>query len=814
MPRVTLNQTNFTAGEISPKCYGRVDVSRYQNGAKSLRNCIVNIHGGAQRRPGSLFIAATKDHAKRSRLIPFVFSRTQAYMLEFGDQYMRAYVASAGQVLNGAVPFEIATPYTEAMLAEMDYVQGADTMFIFHQDVLVNTLRRLSPSNWVLGFAPFTTLPFDEIGHRINAQLTLSASTVGAGRALTAAAGVFQPADVGRRITYESGVATIMTYVGPAQVTADITAAFGVAVLPANDWVLEDSPQSDLKPQAKSPVGALIDLTFVGSSTPVFGPTKNPIGVSYNPSGSLVTMICPGHGFANNDHVQVSGFDPIGYNGLFQVLVPDVDTFTYTLTADPGAANSMGSARSANAAGTVLNGWRPEDAGKFVRINGGLVRITTYLSANLVKGELIEELTSDVAAPANSWVLMGAEWNAYDGYPRTGAFYEQRVVAAGTRTSPQKVWGSRSGEYFNFIQGTADDDGFAFSLPSTGQINPITRIMSARALLPLTYGGEYTMSGGVEKPLTPTNVQIKDQSVYGCNNVKPVRVGSEVLFVQRAGKKLRALSYKFDTDSYTAPDLTVLAEHITKSGVTDMCYQQEPRSLLWCVRADGKLAILTLDREEGVIAWTPQDTDGAVESIASIPNATGDEVWVIVRRTIGGQTRRYVERFEEGLYTDCGIIGASVPGASVWAGLGHLEGKEVAVRADGVDKGLHTVQGGQITIDRDAFAVEIGLPFTNQVTLLRPEVQAGDATAQGNAQRVHEVSLLFMETIGAKINGEEISFRQFGSDLLDQAPAEFSGIKGAGLTDWTRGDQEITIAQDGPNPFHLLSVIRKFTVNS
>lgn len=736
MPRVTLNQTNFTSGELSPKVYGRTDVARYQNAAKSLRNCIVGIHGGARRRPGSVFVAGTKDHAKRSRLVPFVSSVTQAYMLEFGHLYMRVYVQSGGQVLNGAVPYEIATPYTESMLSEIDYTQGADTMFLFHQGVMIHTLKRLAPDKWALQPAPITVFPFDEIGHRFNIALTLSDASVGVGRTINAPAPVFLDGDVERRITYLSGTARITGFTSATQVTVEVQAEFPVLAIPANDWVLEDSPQAACTPSAKDPVGTVITL----------------------------------------------------------------DT-------------------------AAVNCFRAEDAGKWVRINGGLVQITGFTSATNVSAKIKEELTAVVAAPASAWTLESSVWNTRDGYPRTGALYEQRLIAASTVKYPQTVWGSRTGLFFDFKGGTIDDDSFAFSLPSTGQINEIRKLAGSSVLIPLTYGGEYTMEGGIEKPLTPTNVRAKPRSTRGCNNVKPVQIDGETLFVQRAGKKVRALSYDTESAKYAVPDLTVLARHITKSGIVDMAYQQEgpededsetdqEGSILWCVLKNGRLATLTIDREEGVLAWTPQDTDGAFESIATIPNATGDEVWVIVRRTINGQTRRYVERFEDGLYTDCAIRGTSAPGAAVWAGLGHLEAKDVAARADGVYMGPHTVEGAEITLSRDANDVEIGLPFTNEVTLLRPEVQTRDGTAQGNAQRVHEVSLLFMDTVGAKINGEEISFRQFGSDLLDQVPAEFSGIKSAGLTDWTRGDQEITITQDEPNPFHLLSVIRKFTVNS
>jgi hypothetical protein len=723
MARVTINQTNFTAGEVSPKCYGRVDLTRYQNGARAMPNCKINIHGGAERRDGTVYVAETKNSAARCRLIPYVFSTTQAYVLEFGNLYMRVYVQSGGQVLSGGLPYEIVTPYTTAMLDELDYTQGADTMFLCHRDVPVHTLKRNASDQWSLNPAPFTVEPFDEIGHTFPYDLTLLGAGVGSWGATTTTF-TFLPGDKGRRITYQNGVAVIDTVFSGTSINITTTAAFPTTVLPASQWQLLDSPQSDMTPAFKDPVGAVTALT---------SPT---------------------------------------------------------------------------------NSWRAQDVGKFVRINGGLIQITQWSNVNSVNGVIKQELASVVAAPPSAWTLEASVWNAINGYPSTGTLYEQRLILAGSNAYPQTVWGSRSGLFYDFTIGTNDDDAFSFSLPSTGQINPIQRMISANALIPLTYGGEHTMQGGNDLPLTPTNVKARTPSAYGCNKVKPVRIGSEILFVQRAGRKIRALAYRLESDAYNAPDLTVLAEHITESGVTDMAYQQEPLPVLWCVRADGKIATMTLDRDEGVTAWTPLNTDGLFESVAAIPNETGDEVWVAVQRTINGATKRYVERFDSTRYTDCGIEGTSGPGASVWGNLGHLEGEQVAVKADGVYLGLFTVAGAQVTLPRDAFEVEIGVLFSNSVTLLRPEVQAGDGTAQGNAQRVHEISVLIMNSVGMKINGDEVAFREFGTELLDEAPGIFSGYKRAGLVQWVRDDeQEITITQDEPYPFHVLSVVRKLTVN-
>ncbi len=723
MPRVDLNQTNFTSGEITPKCFGRVDISRYQNGALSLLNCLVTIHGGAFRRYGSGIQAQAKYPDRFCRMIPFVFSTTQAYMLEFGHQYVRFYNQGGGQIMSGGVPFELATPYTEDMLRELDYTQGADTMLLFHPQIYPQSLRRLAAAIWTINNAPFTTLPFDEVGDRYNLTMTISNKTVGAGRTFTASGAAFTTSCVGRRITSDGGSALITAFVSPSVVTATITSEFASTSLAAFQWIQRDSPQAPLTPSAKDPVGANITLT-VG-----------------------------------------------------------------------------------------LDGFVAADVGKFVSVNGGLAQIIAFTDAARVTAKIIQAMDSIVAAPAGAWKMMGATWNPYDGYPRTGEFYEQRLVLAGSPSYPQTLWGSKTGLFFDFTTGTEDDDAYAFTLPSTGKINPITRMSAVSVLLMLTYGGEYTASGGVEKPLTPTNPQLKPRTRYGCNTVKPVQIGEELFYVTRTGKKVRAMSYNYASDSFPSPNVTTLAEHITQSGVVDMAYQQEPDGRLWCVRGDGQLATLTIDRDEGVTAWSPQSTDGAYESVASIPNNGIDEVWVSVRRTVNGAVRRYIERFDSSLLTDSAIVGTDGAGKTQWTGLDHLEGKEVHVLADGTFAGGFTVSGGKINLPNAAKNVQIGLPYTARIIPLRPEIQTGVGSAQGNNMNTNQVTALLHETIGGTINGIALTQRKFGAELLDAPLVAYSGLDNVGLIGWERGDSPIVLEQSEPLPFHVLAIIRKFTVN-
>jgi hypothetical protein len=722
MPRVTMLQTNFTAGEISPRLLGRTDIARYQNGAKILENCYPLVQGGVIRRPGLRYVAAAKFADKKVRLIPYTFNKDQAYILEFGHLYMRVYKDGAQVLTGGSVPYEIVTPYGENELADLNYAQGADTMFIAHPSFPIYRLRRQDHADWSLAPAPFVTTPFDEIGYRPTTTLTLSSGAVGTGRTLTAGAAHFQAADVGREVWANSGVAKITAVASGTSATADVVVAFSSTSIASEQWQIRLTPQTTCTPTAKDPVGTIITLTL-------------------------------------------------------------------------GAA-----------------GWRADDVGKFVSINRGLCQITAYTSSVAVQAKILTALDATVASPANAWVLMASVWNARDGYPAAVSLNEQRLVAAGSPGYPQTVWMSRIGEYLNFELGTRDDDALSFTVASD-QINPVQHIGQIKSMLVLTGGGEFSLQGGVEKPVTATNVQVKNQSNYGCSNVRPVRIGNELLYIQRAGRKLRASSYKVETDAFASPDLSVLGEHATLSGIKEMAYQQEPDSVIWLIRNDGVLVSVTIERDQDVIGWARHSTDGTFESCACIPIATGDQIWVVTNRSINGAAVKYIERMTSNSFTDCSLKGTSGPGVAVWTGLNHLEGETVSILADGVVMPDAIVTGGQITLSRPAFSVDIGLPFIPKVKLLTPEIGTGTGSAQGNSMRVSEVTIRLVETIGAEVNGQVIAFRQFGEDVLDNPVDAYTGDHRIEVLGWDRGKTDIEITQPQPLPFHLLCVIMKLTVN-
>ena len=333
---------------------------------------------------------------------------------------------------------------------------------------------------------------------------------------------------------------------------------------------------------------------------------------------------------------------------------PYLDTNT-TATTMTTSAHTVGTGRTLTASAvTGINsgsGFLTTDVGRQIRFRDGYGIITAFTSTTVVTIEILIDMGSTSAS--TDWSL--GSFSTTTGFPSCVSFFEQRLVFAASINNPQTVYFSKSGDYENMdanIGGTvADDDAIIYTIASN-QVNAIRFLTSARTLIIGTAGGEFVVSGGGDNsPITPTNIMIKKQSNHGAANVDAISVGNATLFLQRAKRKIRELAYNFDVDGYIAPDLTILAEHITEGNVVEMAYQEEPLAIIWCVRGDGQLIALTYQREQEVVAWHRHIVggvfgtgDAVVESVAVIPTDDSEyELYMIVKRTINSATTRYVE---------------------------------------------------------------------------------------------------------------------------------------------------------------------------
>ena len=324
---------------------------------------------------------------------------------------------------------------------------------------------------------------------------------------------------------------------------------------------------------------------------------------------------------------------------------PFLDTNISTTTLTP--SGTTGSVTITASANTFVS----TDINRLVRIGDGIAKITNFSSATSVTATTSTDFANTNASTNFS---LGA-FSTTTGFPSCVTFFEQRLVFAATVNNPQTIYFSKSGDYENMdanIGGTIkDDDAIVYTIASN-QVNAIRFLSPTRTLIIGTAGGEFAVYGGGDNDaITPTNIIIKRQSNFGAANVDAVPVGNATLFLQRARRKIRELAYNFDVDGYIAPDMTILAEHVTEGGVTQMAYQDEPLAILYVVRGDGELVALTYQRDQQVTAWHRHIFGGVFgtgkavcESVAVIPtDDTEYQVYVIVKRTINGSTKRYIE---------------------------------------------------------------------------------------------------------------------------------------------------------------------------
>ncbi len=774
MPKVSPMQTSFGGGEFSPLLNGQVELDRYKQALEVCLNYLPSLQGGLVRRSGTKYIAAAKTASLTARLVAFEFSTTQAYIIEFGNLYVRFY-RNNGQIESSpGVPYEIATPYLTADLFQLRFTQSADVLYICHPSYAPRTLSRTGHTSWTLAAIDFLDGPYLPT-NTTTTMLTPSAFAVGAGVTLTA---------------------------------------------------------------------------------------------------SAVAGINDGAGFA---------------------------------ATDVGRLIRMKSS---------TNVW-------------GYVKITAWTSTTVVTVTVVSTLTN---VTATAFFRMGV-WSATSGYPAVVTFHEDRLFFAGCTNSPQRMDASLTSDYTNFRPSDTAGvvlatDALSFTF-NANDVNVVRWVISdEKGLLVGTAGGEWLVRPSSQgEALTPTNITAKRSTKYGSASVQAIQFGKSVLFLQRAGRKVRELTYFFDADGFRATDLSLLAEHITTTGITEMSAQAEPQPILWCVRADGVLAALTYERDVDTfkVGWHRHIVGGSsdaagsaaiVESVASIPSSDGtsNELWLLVKRYVNGAVVRHVEYLKpifddstaqkDAFFVDCGLTydspktitvmtranpcvatsvahgfsngdklllsdilglleesdpddedytgtspinGQSVLVANntadtfeltdlsgnnistsayetayvsggkarkyitVISGMTHLEGQTVDILADGAVQPSKVVTSGTVTLSTNATTVHMGFGFISDGKMLRLNAGGADGTAIGKTQRTHRMGIMLHRSLGLKIGTSfddltQLTFRD-SSDLMSRAPALFTGILSEELEADYDFENQFCFRQDQPLPSLLLALM-------
>ena len=742
----------FSGGEISPEMFGRIDDSKYQQGAATMRNFIAKPQGPAENRPGFAFVKEVKDSTKTVRLMSFTFSTVQTMVIEMGEEYFRFH--TQGQTLlysdgaawnnsttyfvgaiakynnvnyyaktnhSGSQPpnatnwyalpadmtYEIPSPYTESELFDIHYVQSADVMTIVHPSHAPRELRRLGATQWEL--------------KEINFGSPISSPTI----------------------------ASVVAYIPSSSSTNTDT-------YEAHEYV----------------------VTAIGS---------NLIDESAQSSSQSV-----------NNNIFVTGAK---------------NTITW---------NSV--------AGAARYRVYKEQAGVYGFL--GETTSTSIVDANIAPDFSRTPPVYDNPFPSSN------------NFPGAVSYFEQRRVFAGTNNDPQTIYMTKSGTESNMSFGIPirDDDRIKFRVAAR-EANTIRHIVPLTQLLLLTGSAEWRIASVNSDAITPSSISVKPQSYVGANNAQPVIVNNSMVYAAARGGHVRELGYNWQANGFITGDLSLRAPHLFDNlTIVDMALAKAPLPIVWMTSSNGKLLGFTYVPEQQVGAWHQHDTDGTFESVASVSEGNDDVVYCVIKRTINGATKKYIERMGTRLYetqrdsffVDAGatyngtntdanqnvtisggtnyIRGESVTitanynlfnappslddvgdaivlvdgtnyyrcnitsttsqtvatvkldrdlpaslrntaittyevARNVISGITWLEGKTVSILADGAVHPQKVVSSGSVTLDRASSIVHVGLPYDSDLQSLPLALQA-EAFGQGRVKNLNHVWVRVLESSG------------------------------------------------------------------
>lgn len=766
-----LNQ--FTAGELSPLLDARVDLDKYAAGCQFLENFRVMPWGGVTYRSGTLFIAATKYPDQPSRLIPFNFSTSLSYVLELGGGYIRFYRDGAQVQTSPGVAYEIINDFDVTELQEVQYRQINDVIYMVHMNHPVRKITRVTETNWTTENVIWT---YPALLDENTSSTTLAAAAVtGAGVALVASADTFTAASVG-------GYYEIRHRRPSTKLEQDISGATATsaAIAVQGGWTFVTTERwygrIDIERSADGVTGWEKIRTYTGAS-------------DFNANGSGLEA-----------------------TSVFLRIV-------WTSSGDPyGTPPWVGTPPTdyVKARATIYT----QDT-----IVAGLVIISGFTDAQNATCVIVNTLESTAATD----IWSEGAWSTRRGYPRTLGLFEQRMFFAGTNYRPNTAWGSVVADFENFQYSDFDDGAVAYQFASAQQ-NPIQWLVSLLRLHAGTSGGEHIIaSGNLDEPLTPSNVTVRDPTAYGSEYMQAVKVDSAIIFLQRQGRRireLRELSVYANPSDYAAADLTLLAEHITSAGIAQIDYARIPDPTLYAVMGNGAMAVMAYNKEQNINAWSRYTTKGNFESVAVVYGSPADVAYVIVNRTIGGVTARYVEVFtaeipeltSDFVYLDAAVV--NVPGGTVITGLSHLNGETVSVVAgpDGhfVSDSL-IVSSGSVRLPQAETFVRVGLPYRGTVTPMKIDLQLGDGSSQGRMKRISKMCFRFKTTRGGSWGNAATSLSALGrwnveipfrdtQDVMDQAPPLFTGDKILPSESTNGTVTDISVYQEQPLPMTILGL--------
>lgn len=665
----TVIQRAFSGGELTPSLYARTDQSKYATGLRTMRNFFTMRHGGAANRPGTQYVCEVNDSSKTVKMLPFVFNSEQTYVLEFGNLYMRVIRNGVPQYDLNVIIEDISQEAACMVTATAHGLSAGDEVYISD----VEGMTELNERNFKItnvNTDDFTLQEMDGLTD-VDSRNFTAYDSGGTAQRVYEIATPYVEADLQELEISQS--ADVITIVHPTYSPRELSRSGHTS------WSLDEIT---FAPTMTQPTGCTGSVGVAGSGTTRYKITavnaetfEESLGGLNTTSKTItgITQADPGvvtatsHGFNNGDIVYIDGV--VGMtelNGLeFEVAnktantfeLKGVDTSAYTAWSSGGTVNQVSVVLTSAAAPTAANpntlSWAIVDgAGEYnvyKELNGvyGFIGIA---GSNSYSDDASVEPDTTETPPEPRKPFSGT-----DNFPATTGIYQGRQLYGNLNNDTERNFASRSGDRKNFSNRSPlqDDDPVTWNLPGR-QVNQIRHYLDLGTLLVFTSNGEWEVQGDASGVLKPGQINPVQRGYNGSAKLPPIVIGNTALYVQARGSIIRDLAYEFASDGYQGNDLTIFSAHLFDGyTIRDWAYQQIPHSIVWVVRSDGTLLGCTYIKEQQMLAWHRHDfQDGTVEQVVCVPEGANDALYVVVKRTIDGHTRRYIERFHQRLFSD------------------------------------------------------------------------------------------------------------------------------------------------------------------
>jgi hypothetical protein len=829
---VKLYTRSFNGGVITPEMYGRLDDVKNNTGLAECHNMIVLPQGPVVTRSGTQYVREVKDSTKYTRLIPFRFSSTQTMMIEAGPAYFRFHTFGATLRVPTA---ENLTAYNSSNTYNHgDIVKGSGAThqpYYAVQDVPTNTdpdtpANQYDPTpvvsvEWQATQTGLSSVPadFEYVGTELPTVAV-------AGQKIAISRVVYTYTDVsGVQPSYGYEPRFGGTISVPIPMTVYDTYTGVSLVLPSGYWMpfpadgtlSVSETESYFLYEIPSPYAEndLKDLHFVQSA-------------------DVMTIVHPNYAprELRREGATTWKLQTIAFGSTLSA--PTISSVTATQASNPSDTQSYSYVATnvtddqldesvASAAVSATNQLFDTGAKNTINFSGAARRNVYKLSGGMygfIGQTTTTSLVDDNIAPDMSKAPPSNETPFAADFPAAVAYFEQRRVFAGTTDKPQTFWMTKTGAESNLDYSipVRDDDAISIRIAAR-EANTIRHVVPVGDLILFTESAEWRVTSVNSDAITPTTLGVRPQSYIGANNVQPVLVGSSAVYAAARGGHVRSLGYDFNVNSYVSVDMSVRAAHLFDyKTITDIAYSKGPVPIVWCLSSDGRLLGMTYVPEQQVYAWHTHATDGYFESIAVVGEGNDDILYAVVRREIDGVSKRYVERLssryfeklEDYFGVDCGLTYTGSP-ATVISGLDHLEGKEVAILADGAVHEKQTVASGQVTLSVAASKVHIGLPIAAEIVTMpmAVEMRGLGAFGQSTPKSVNKATLRVFRSSGFSVGTEPdniVDAKVRTTETYGSPPALQTGeIDVEIASGWTR-EGKVIVQQNDPVPLSIVSM--------